>query len=636
MCGIAGCMSTEESPVDGHVVEAMLASLVHRGPDDEGTLRVGRAVLGARRLSIIDLEGGHQPVSNEDGSVIVVQNGEIYNYRSLRERLVALGHHFRSRSDTEVLPHAYEQWDVDFINELRGMFALALWDHTRNRLVLARDRLGKKPLVYGWDGQTFLFASELQALMRAGIQPDIDDEAISQYLAFGYVPAPLTAYKGVRKVQPGHIVVIENGSVVERRYWSPRYEPKQRISFMEAAASFRAKFDEAVRLRLESDVPIGVLLSGGLDSSAVVESAARQSSTRLKTFSIGFREADFDELRYARLVAERFETDHHEFIVDIDASSVLPQLVRHFGEPFADSSAIPTYWVARTAREHVTVALNGDGGDELFGGYVRYRGVALAGYVDRIPGLASILASAGEKLPSQLSRRRNLGRAIRFLRAASRDPLERYYRWVGYFTGERRLATLADRYARNSYTGAIADAADVAGASDPVERMMAADLSGYLPGDLLPKMDIATMANSLETRSPFLDHELVSFVGTLPREYKVSPRASKILMRSALKGVLPQAILTRDKMGFGVPVGLWLRSELRGLLEDALLPEAAHIRTYVKGSAIRQLVVDHIERRADHTPLLWCLLMLELWFRECVVGSTAVRTVAARPRVKAN
>jgi asparagine synthase (glutamine-hydrolysing) len=624
MCGIAGCVKPGAGPAEDALVTAMLARLVHRGPDDQGLARLGPAVLGVRRLSIIDVEGGHQPVFNEDGSIVVIQNGEIYNYRALREELAGRGHRFRSKGDTEVLPHAYEEWDLAFLDHLRGMFALALWDRTRERLILARDRLGKKPLVYASAGDGLVFASELQALRCAHVSTSVDDDAISEYLAFGYVPAPRTAFAAIRKLRPGHFLLVERGSVAERRYWTPRYEPKLRILRDDAERLFRDKFDEAVRLRLQSDVPIGVLLSGGIDSSAVVESAARQSPTRLKTFSIGFTERDFDELRYARLVADRFGTDHHEFVVDIGAAEVLPQLVRHFGEPFADSSAIPTYWVARTARQHVTVALNGDGGDELFGGYVRYRGVALAAYVDLVPGLAALLAAAGERLPGRLARRRALGRGIRFMRAASRDELERYYRWVGYFTGEWRTRTLAEPWSDRSHVAAVAYAADVTAASDGVERMMAADLLGYLPGDLLPKMDIATMANSLEARSPFLDHELVELVASLPRSYKLSARRSKILLRSALRDALPRETISRGKMGFGVPVGSWLRTELRELLEDALLQRDAYVRRYVRDAAVRELVSEHVSGVADHTPFLWCLLMLELWVREHVEAPVLV------------
>ena len=633
MCGIAGAVSDEIDPSDEGLVARMLACLVHRGPDDQGIARSSVAVLGVRRLSVIDVAGGHQPMANEDGSVVAIQNGEIYNYRLLRDLLSARGHQFRTRADTEVIPHAYEEWGPHFVEHLRGMFALAVWDERRRTLVLARDRLGKKPLIYALDDRRLVFASELQAIHAALAQRRVDEDAIGEYFAFGYVPAPRTGFAGVRKVRPGHLLVVTNGATEERRYWQVRYEPKLAISRAEAVQGFRTTFDEAVRVRLESDVPIGVLLSGGMDSSAVVASAARQVSSRLKTFSVGFAEAGYDELPYARLIAQRYGTDHHEFVVDMDAAAVLPQLVRHFGEPFADSSAIPTYWVARKAREHVTVVLNGDGGDELFGGYLRYRGVALAGYVDRVPGLATLLAGTGDILPKALTRGRRLGRALRFMRAASRDQLERYYRWVGYFTGDRRTSTLAGPLAGRSYANLIADAADDAHASDRVERMMAADLTSYLPGDLLVKMDIATMANSLEARSPFLDQEVVDFVTALPRSYKVSARRSKILLREAMRGILPETTLTRAKMGFGVPVGPWLRGPLRPLLEDALLASDTHIRPLVQPAAVRQLVREHVSGGADHTPFLWCLLMLELWFRECVPASPVV---AALPTQKAN
>lgn len=625
MCGIAGVVS---EAADRKHVERMLGRLTHRGPDDQG-IHVGRgAVLGARRLSIIDIAGGHQPITNEDGSVVAVQNGEIYNFRELRAMLASRGHTMRTQSDTEILPHLYEEYGLSFVTHLRGMFALAIWDQNERRLVLARDRLGKKPLVYAQGARGIVFASEIAAcLVDGGVARDVDDAAIAEYLTYGYIPAPRTGFRGLRKVAPASIVVSEDGRLRETPYWKISFEPKERIGFPEAAERVRDAIEDAVRVRLMSDVPLGALLSGGLDSSAVVAFMARHSDQPVKTFSIGFGEADFDELAYARIVARAFATEHHEFVVEPSALEILPTLVRHFGEPFADSSAVPTYHVARIAREHVTVALNGDGGDELFGGYPRYRAVALASMVDRMPLLRAAL-SGFSRLPWPLPAGPRAARVRRLLTGLAADSDERYFRWMGYFNGARREALAGHVRSERTDSRWLAGLADAASARDPRDRAMACDLLGYLPGDLLAKMDIATMACSLEARSPLLDHRLVELVATLPTSYKVNSRGSKLLLRAAMRDILPAEILNRGKMGFGVPVGRWLRGPLRSLVGDVVLAPSAFARGYLDERSVRELVADHMSGRADRTPHVWALLMLELWFRECVESPAFERSGA--------
>lgn len=617
MCGIAGQVSGSEAQSGEHVVRSMLDRLVHRGPDEEGVRRSGKATLGARRLAIIDLQAGQQPMANEDGSVIAVQNGEIYNFSALREELISSGHTLRTRNDTEVLPHLYEEHGTGMFERLRGMFAIALWDARRERLVLARDRVGKKPLVYSSRSVGFAFASEIQALLGlTNLDRSIDDEAIAEYLTYGYIPAPRTAFSVIRKVEAGSFLVYENGRIEEERYWSPQYEPKVPWTLDEAAERVRDAMDEAVRIRLMSDVPLGVLLSGGLDSSAVVAFASKHSAQPVRTFSIGFGQANFDELRYARVVAKAFGTEHHEFVVEPEAASVLPELVRHFGEPFADSSAIPTYHVARLARQHVTVALNGDGGDELFAGYPRYRAVALAAKVERIPFAASLMNGFADRLPLRATSGRRATRVKRLLGSLAASRSERYFRWMGYFNGSRRGVLSSGVSSERTAATWFAGLADLALARDPVERAMAADTMAYLPGDLLVKMDIASMACSLEARSPLLDHKLIELVARLPRTYKSNVASTKIVMRQALADVLPQEILTRRKMGFGVPVGSWMRSSLCEMVGDHVLSASAFTRGFVRPDQAARLVREHNDGSADHTPLLWSLLMLELWYRE--------------------
>jgi asparagine synthase (glutamine-hydrolysing) len=632
MCGIAGLIDTRGQPVAASLVRRLCGTLVHRGPDDEGYYLSGSVALGQRRLAILDLAGGRQPMSNEDATVWVTFNGEIYNFEELRQRLEGLGHRFATRSDTEVIVHAYEQYGPACVKEFRGMFAFALWDQPKQTLLLARDRVGKKPLFYTEvDGQ-WVFASELQALLQhPGLAREVDWAALDDYLTYGYVPAPKTIFRGVHKLPPAHWLTLKlhpdgNGGpeVHVERYWQLAYEPKVRLSEADAADGLLEVLREAVRLRMIADVPLGALLSGGIDSSIVVALMSQLSDRPVKTFSIGFDDQEFNELPHARRAAERFGTEHHELIVRPNALEVLPTLVRHYGEPYADSSAIPSYYVAKLTREHVKVALNGDGGDECFAGYERYAGGLAADRYGRIPAAVRRLAiePLSRLIPTSAPRRSRLRQAQRFLEVAGQPAPQRYLRWIGYVPTTEKAALycpdfqeqLAGRRAE-SWLWEMWERLTAAGLG-PLDQMLALDVESYLPYDLLVKMDIATMANSLEARSPFLDHRVMAFCARLPERYKLRGMRLKHLLKKAGAGLLPPETLARRKMGFGVPVGHWMRGALRSWMEDLLLSPRALKRGYFRPEALRQVVDRHVGGQEDRSFELWALLWLELWHQE--------------------
>ena len=638
MCGIAGILDLKGRAVEQPVLERLCTCLAHRGPDDEGFHVEGNVALGQRRLSIIDLSSGRQPMSNEDGTVWVTFNGEIYNFLELRTELEAHGHRFATRSDTEVIVHAFEQYGTGCLERFRGMFAFAIWDQRRRLLFLARDRVGKKPLFYARADGQFVFASELQALLQhPGVRSgrELDPAAIDEYLTYGYIPAPGTAFRNVFKLPPAHFLTLElpeedeEGGVgaVDPKvepYWRLEYTPKLDLDEDEAAEALLEVLTEAVRLRLIADVPLGALLSGGVDSSVVVALMSRLSDRPVKTFSIGFDEKAFNELPYARLVARRYGTDHHELIVRARALDVLPTLVRHYGEPFADSSAIPSYHVAQLTRRHVTVALNGDGGDECFAGYERYLGSGLAERYQRIPrplrvGMIEPLATL---IPGTLPRRNRLGQAKRFLQVAAQPAARRYLRWVTYFTPEQKQGLYTPEFrarlgGREGGAWLLHQFADVRREGcDHLDALLATDVRSYLPYDLLVKMDIATMASSLEARSPFLDHKVMEFAARLPGRYKLHGTTLKYLLKKVARKLLPAENLDRRKMGFGMPVGNWMRGELRPLLDDVLLSPRALARGYFRPEAVQQLVQENAKGPHDHSNQLWALLWLELWHQE--------------------
>jgi asparagine synthase (glutamine-hydrolysing) len=603
VCGIAGLYSPSGQP-NTELVDAMRAALVHRGPDEGSTDTFGHCVLGHQRLKVVDLETGYQPVTNEPGDVVAVFNGEAYNFRALRAEL--RDHEVRGTGDTPILPHLYEESGPRFVERLHGMFALALWDAGRERLVLARDRLGKKPLLWTRlaDG-TLAFASELKALLRLpGTSREVDLEAIDAYLALQYVPGDRTALHGVRKLPPGHVLVAERETERIERYWNaePADASTREEEWLERV---RSTVSAAVQKRLVADVPLGALLSGGIDSSIVVALMAQASSQPVRTFTVGFSDAHYDERDYARAVAERYGTVHEELAIDEDVAATLPRLAASYDEPLGDEAAFPTFLIAEQARRHVTVTLAGDGGDEAFAGYERYIAHGLAG---RIPTAAArIGAAALRSLPAARREPRSTPyRAARFLDVAGAPARERYGRLMEVFPLELRRALWADP-----------DLARPAGLEPPrdgIAGLQLLDLATYLPGDLLLKADIASMAHSLELRSPFLDHEVVELGLTLPDSLKTRGREGKIALRRAFARDLPPQVASRGKTGFGVPLGRWFRADLRDAARDLLSTD----RGWFRRDAVQRLLDEHESGRADHGHRLWCLLMLELWMREHV------------------
>ena len=615
MCGIAGIVEVGGRGVDRALLTAMTTAQAHRGPDGDGFVCRGGVGLGHRRLAIIDLVTGDQPMPNDDQSIWIVFNGEIYNYRELRTELEARGSRFRTQSDTEVILRAYEAYGADCVTRLRGMFAFAVLDERARQVFLARDRVGIKPLVYHWDGRRLLFASELKGILQAANVPrDLDLEALGEYLGYHYVAAPRTIFRAVRKLPPASTLTVslDGGAPRVARYWTLRFAPQPRVSEDEWIEGLKAQLAHAVRSHMISDVPIGAFLSGGLDSSTVVALMAQASSTPVRTFSIGFAETDFDELAYARQVAARYGTDHYELVVKPSALDVLPKLAWHFDEPFADSSAIPTYYVSKITREHVTVALSGDGGDENFAGYRRYaRAQQLHERLDHgMLRLAQpLLRLAAGALPVGAPGQAYAG----FLGAGE---LGRYHRLMTYERSEtlRHLLT-SDLRGSVAAPGPAGFARLVAelGAPDYVSALQLIDIHTYLPEDILTKVDRASMAVSLESRVPLLDHVLMEYAATIPSSLKLREGQGKHILKRAMASSLPGDILTRRKMGFGVPLGEWFRGELRELVRDVLLSRVARERGMFRPAAIARLLDAHEAGRRDYSARLWALVCLELW-----------------------
>ena len=635
MCGIAGVADLTGRAIDRDLVPAMCEAIRHRGPDEGGVEALPRspagrrsaAVLGSRRLSIIDVAGGHQPLANEDGTVWVVMNGEIYNFQELRRDLEARGHRFATHSDTEVLVHLYEDRGPAFVAALEGMFALALWDERADRLILARDRFGKKPLVYAESRGRIVFASELQGLMLdSTIDRTVDLEALDYYLTHLAIPAPLTIYRGIRKVPPAHLLRWDRSGAHVERYWDLRYGPKRDITEDEACERIRHLMREAVRKRLISEVPLGAFLSGGVDSSGVVAHMAQLMDQPVKTFSIGFEEEDYNELPHARRVAAAFGCDHHEFIVKARAAEVLPILARHYGEPFADSSAIPSYYLSRMTRQHVTVALNGDGGDETFAGYGWQRAAGMAERWQRVPRAVRLtMAGAARALtPRSASRRTFLARVDRFLQGVDRTRPDRYRAWAGFYDEPLKNRLVLPEARVRSVPGILDRLFDTYAELDAVDAALAVDTLFYLPTDLLVKMDIATMANSLEARSPLLDHHLVEFVARLPSRMKTRGGKSKYLLKKTLAGLVPRENLTRPKRGFSVPLAEWIRGELRELVSDHLLGRRFGEHGIFDQRVIASMLDAHQHRTVDYSHHLYILLMYELWSQASVAAAAAV------------
>ena len=629
MCGIVGMFHRSGAPPGDWktVLERMTQTLVHRGPDDQGYFFDDFIALGHRRLSIVDVVSGHQPMSNEDGSVWLVFNGEIYNFMELRHLLEGKGHEFRTHSDTETIVHAYEEWGIACLERLRGMFAFAIWDAHRRRLFLARDRLGKKPLYYARVGEALVFGSEIKALAACpGFDHALDLEAVSDYLSLLYVPREKSIFRAVRKLLPGHYLLADTEQYQVHRYWDVDFTPAVHDGET-AARSLAELLRESVALRLRSDVPLGAFLSGGLDSSAVVGLMAQTAEEPVVTASIGFPEQPFDELPFARIAAQAFHTDHHEQVVTASAVSALEDLTWYYDEPFGDSSAIPTYYVSKLAREHVTVALSGDGGDESFAGYRRYyfdvrenkvRSIVPAGVRQPLFGLIGAVYPKGDFLPQVF-------RGKAFLSNIARTPWEAYLHSVSGINEADKVRLLNPdvRRALDGYRTAdlFADLYRAASGPDALSRILYIDFKTYLPDDILTKVDRASMANSLEVRCPLLDHAVVEYAASLPSRMKLRGSRSKLILKEAVRDFVPAAILRRRKMGFAMPVATWLRRELRPLVEEEVLRPRHEL---FDPDTIRQMWREHLAGTRERTTELWGVLIFNLWHkrfgREAAVG----------------
>jgi asparagine synthase (glutamine-hydrolysing) len=621
MCGIYGILHLDGEQPSTEALRRMGRTIVHRGPDDDGLYHDGPCAIGMRRLSIIDLAGGHQPLSNEDGTLWLVANGEIYNYRELQRDLTALGHRFKTGSDCETLIHLYEEYGEDGLTRANGMFAFALWDVPRQRLLLARDRLGIKPLYVWRDSRRIVFASEAKTLFALpGIRAELNRAAVLSYLSLGYVASPQSMFKGVSKLPPATLMVASDGEVEERCYWRPPTDIDRSRSEADWIQDVRGRLEESVRLQMVSDVPIGAFLSGGVDSSAVVAFMSKHSDRPVKTYAIGFEGGDADafynELPYARRIAQRFNTDHHEILVRPDVASLLPRLLWHMDEPIADTAFITTYLVSEFARRDVTVILSGVGGDELFGGYRRYLGNHYQARFDRLPsGLKNAALALGKKLPTDRhSPMLNAMRLAKGFLASAGLPLEQRYRsYVEVFSDDEVAELLCERSIETSdpLSAAFANAAS----SDDLNRMFSVDAATQLPDDLLMLTDKMSIAVSLECRVPLLDHELVELAARMPESVKIRDGRLKHAMKSALADVLPQDILERKKRGFGTPMGAWLKGDLAPLLADLLSETSVEARGLFRYPQIDKLMRAHEANRIDGTDRLLALLNFEIWAR---------------------
>jgi asparagine synthase (glutamine-hydrolysing) len=631
MCGIAGKFNFDPTrPIDSAQLAAMTTVIAHRGPDSDGFYLRDSVGLGHRRLSIIDLSTGDQPMSNEDHTVWVVFNGEIYNFADVRHELLQAGHRFRTHSDTEVIVHAYEQWGDAAVDRFRGMFAFAIWDEPRRRLLLVRDRLGVKPLYYSANADGVTFGSEIKSLLE---DPDVprtwSPEALDAYLALCYIPAPRTIYRNIWKLPAGHLLVAENGRVCVRRYWDLTFtgdgDPSREAEYLQR---LEALVDESVRLRLMSDVPLGAFLSGGIDSSLVVASMVRQCANRVLTTSVGFDDQAFNELEYARTVADHLGTESHEEIVAPDIVDLLPKLAWHLDEPFADSSAVPTYYVSKAARAHVTVALSGDGGDELWAGYARHR-------VERAELQArERIGWVGQKFAGRIGAELPLtvkgARSLRHLGLSPADACAQKHAYGLFDTWIRRSLYSADFANDVRDADPLVDfriAYQACGSRDPIDRALYVDVKTYLVDDIMTKVDKMSMAVSLESREPLLDHRLLEFAATIPASLKLKRGRSKYLLRRLLERRIPKSIVDRPKHGFSAPIARWLRGPLVPMVDALLGDGRLRDRGIFDEGAIERLWREHRDGTADHCHRLWSLVMLELWFRQFVDARQAATSV---------
>jgi asparagine synthase (glutamine-hydrolysing) len=618
MCGICGIVNVDRSePVDPNLIERMTTVLVHRGPDDDGYFVEGNAGFGHRRLSIIDLGGGKQPIFNEDESILIVFNGEIYNYADLTKELTQLGHKFKSRSDTEAIVHAYEQYGDACVEHFRGMFAFAIWDRRHKRLLVARDRLGIKPLYFYQCDGFLAFASEIKSLLQIpSVSRVVDPDALKSYLTLRYVPGPQTMFMGISKLQPGHLLVMDDRGVRIRKYWDLEYRSGEAMSSEDYLGRFQELLEESVKLRLVSEVPLGVFLSGGLDSSAILAVMSKlRERERIKTFSIGYdvptaQQEKVNEFEYARLAANSFGAEHHEFkLTAEDFRDSLSDLVWYLDEPLADDSCIPLYFIARLARKHITVVLSGEGADEILAGYGIYkRMMAVDAAYESFPRLTPWVA---RRLASLFQ-----GQVCRRYARWATLPMEQRYRGVSMgMPAELQDQLLGRQYGQTSADAAFHSCIHAVPQKDVLNRMLYADAKIWLPDDLLLKADKMTMANGLELRVPFLDHKLVEFAATLPADLKLKGRTGKYLLREAMKNVLPKRIIHRPKRGFPVPTGSWLRKELKDFVHDTLLANDAACRGYMNSSVIEKIVREHEQGTENRRQEIWTLLIFEIWHK---------------------
>jgi asparagine synthase (glutamine-hydrolysing) len=627
MCGIAGWanIDADKPPMFGDevVLQTMCDTMWHRGPDSEGLWLDTGVALGMRRLAIIDLSTGEQPVWNENKSIVAVMNGELYNFQEVRKDLEKRGHKFVSNSDTEIIPHLYEEYGDDFMEQLNGMFTIALWDIAEKKLILTRDRFGEKPLYYGVFGDKMIFASEPKVLLsHASVKPRINMEALRQYLSFDYVPAPLSMYEGISKLPSAHKLIWQNGEAKISRYWKLSFNKSAtRPTVTEASAQLGSLLSDSVRMRMISDVPLGILLSGGVDSSAVAAYAVKHSSKRVETFSIGFEEASFDESKYAREVAEHLGTDHYEEKLSVDkAAELVSEIGKWLDEPMSDGSLIPTFLLSRFVRKHVTVALGGDGGDEIFAGYPMYYGLKMARVYDAIPKFvrSALIEPMVRGLPVNTKNLSFDYKAKRFVGAANYDPITRHHAWFGSFTPDQQVRVLSEnvKFATRATSplGIARKLWQDCDAESELERMQYLDMNLYLAEDILTKVDRASMAVSLEVRAPFLDHRVAEFAAGLPPEYKLKGSTGKYILKKAVEDMLPRTVTKRAKKGFGIPIAEWLKGRLNHLLHDLLSTDRLIRQGLFNPGYVQQLIREHEQGIASHHKQLWTLLVFQLWY----------------------
>ena len=650
MCGIAGWINLDTSKPNQNaepVLHSMCERIVHRGPDSEGLWIDETAALGMRRLSIIDLKTGDQPVFSEDRSVIVMMNGELYNYREVRAELEKKGHKFTTKSDTEILPHLYEEHGEDLLEHVNGMYAFSLWDSRRKELIIARDRFGEKPLYYGVFEGKLIWASELKSLLaHPSVKPELDLNPLRHYVSFDYVPAPMSIFKGIHKLPAAHILTVENSEIRTRRYWDISWQPdaqsrasakaisgagtngrfpaktqrRKEETLSQRAEELRAMLSDAVRMRLVSDVPLGILLSGGIDSSTVAAFAVQHAAEKVKTFSIGFEEDSFDESKYARAVAKHLDTEHYEEKLSAEkAGDLIGEIGKWLDEPMSDGSLIPTFLLAQFVRKHVTVALGGDGGDELFAGYPMYYAHSVAAKYLAIPSVIrnGLIEPVVNALPVST---RNLSfdyKAKRFVRASKYDDVTRHHSWFGSFSLDQHERLFTKDVLAQTEADIYHGVRELVGRSDAknvIEQMQYADINFYLAEDILTKVDRAAMAVSLETRAPFLDPRIGQFAASIPVEYKLKGKSGKLILKEAMKGLLPQEILHRPKKGFGIPIAEWLKGRLNPLLNEMLAPERLRSQGLFDSDYVQKLISEHETAKASHHKELWTLLVFQLWY----------------------